>query len=488
MKKAIPIAVIAASLVIAFGWALLSCAQPAASSERLTLLEQLTTATSCAVADAIPNDGIDDGPAIRGALESGARCAELGPGEYDVETRRDTGHYYDMLLLSGGARLRGAGPTTTLRFSGTSEQHDWRGIALTGDDNEVADLRIDTSALTDTEEQTHAVYVRGPVTGASIHGITFAHPERGPTPGSLAGGDCLMVSGYENGQRVESLRIYGNAFAECDRSGVSIHGGTHGLVIADNTFAGTGDQDIDAESTEPNSDWAITGNVIRHAGSPWAVDLTGSQLERLTFANNTIDGGGVFTTNISQASITGNVIASSATALKMIKTSEDVVISGNAITLLAGGPANHSNISISHQSGSRPGSLLIAGNRLRNYATATMLVSLQSERDATITGNTLEWSPAATPPGVVAFIYTGGTGARVDSLLVSGNTLRASAPAWGVYASATSEYGVDRLTVVGNSYIGLSVGLRCDNFAAGTVVSTGNQGAPNQCAIATGGI
>src|SRR4051812_34573833 len=223
-------------------------------------------AASCTVPLAVPDDGLDDRLQIQAALDHQG-CADLGPGVYDVGINPDGGLAgITTLIVKNGRSLRGTGPSTVLKFAGVAHG-DWNGIRMSGESVLVTDILIDTSGLTGTSEQAHAIQVQGhpsPIigttNGATIRGVWFNHPVRRTATGaSIPGGDCVRLLGEPTNN--VTLSITGNHFLDCDRSGVAIQRGTFGAVIAGNTIYRTGDQDIDAEMTGSGrgGDWSITG-------------------------------------------------------------------------------------------------------------------------------------------------------------------------------------------------------------------------------------
>ena len=293
-------------------------------------------AGDCRVPDAIADDGKDDYAAIKKALDT-QRCADLGAGIYDVFTPnpRDPAQRYDMVSIGTGRSLRGIGAATRLRFSGDAGRSDWHGVGLVGNDTLLADLTLDTSALVNTEEQTHAVHVRGPALHVTIRGVWFYHPQRGGTETTLGGGDCIKVVSYET--ETSSTLIMGNHFVLCDRSGVSSVGGFRGMTIQGNTFYDTGDQDIDIEANNLGHDLIVTNNVFllgAVTSGTFAVALSAPRLDRFVFSDNILNGRGVFIYSARGGTITGNTILSTRggdKSLEIIKANDDITISNNVI-------------------------------------------------------------------------------------------------------------------------------------------------------------
>jgi hypothetical protein len=249
----------------------------------------------CTVPSALPDDGMDDRLEIQAALDHQG-CADLGPGVYNVRINPDGGLAgISALVVKDGRSLRGFGPRTVLKFVGVAHG-DWNGIRMSGANELVSDLMIDTSGLTGTSEQAHAIQVQGnPATiigttkGATVRSVWFNHPVRTTSGGvSIPGGDCLRLLGEATNN--VTVTITSNHFLDCDRSGIAIQRGTFGAIIAGNTFYRTGDQDIDVEMTGDGlgGDWSITGNVFLPGKlRPISVALSGARAAtNIVFSDN----------------------------------------------------------------------------------------------------------------------------------------------------------------------------------------------------------
>jgi hypothetical protein len=119
----------------------------------------------CAVPSAHPDGDLDETRIeIQKALDNQG-CADLGPGVYNIGTK--SGDEADglagitTLAMKDGRSLRGTGPRTVLKFTGKVKHGDWNGIRMSGTNVLVSDLLIETSGLTNTSEQAHAIQVQG---------------------------------------------------------------------------------------------------------------------------------------------------------------------------------------------------------------------------------------------------------------------------------------------------------------------------------------
>lgn len=368
---------------------------------------------------AVPSGG-DDAALIQAAITAG--CC-LGPGTFAIATPvavPPARRRYDMLTVPVGKRLCGAGAATVLAFTGDASQQDWRGVALSG---ELADTSLDTSALVNTSEQTHAVRIAGPVAGVRISGVTFNHPIRG----SLPGGDCVDIVGYA-GSLVTDTVIRDNTFAHCDRAGVQIHSGAVGLTIERNWFLDTGDMDINSEPGGASSDWLVTGNVFRASPSnQGAIAVAFDLVERARLVGNTLERG-VYLYGCQSCSVVGNTIVAQSGhsanqgTIDAIKGSSNLSLIDNAITRAAGsdtGPVIH----VGPHGTERATGIRIVHNTL-TQATPTDVVYLEGVDDAVIADNAMTYVPTTGIASGVRIMGAGGTaGTRAEHTSVVGNTL-----------------------------------------------------------------
>ena len=430
-------------------------------------------AATCDVPNAVANDGIDDLIPIQLALYSG--CAHLGPGTYDV-VGKVPGSRWDALILRG-ATLRGSGPATVIRFSGDAGGNDWRGLSLYADDNLVADITLDTSGLTNTEEQTHAIHLTGPTQRNTIRGVTINHPSRGPSSSNLGGGDCIKIASYPTAQ--STTQILNNHFRDCDRSGIATVGGFHGMVISNNTFYATGDSDLDVEANGAGSDLIVTSNVFllgKPGISAIAVSLSAPLIERVVFSNNTLEGRGVFVMGGQRMAIANNIIEQRqgfAPTLHVIKNSQEVLITGNVITRTAPADPNPVVKIVNHGTSS-PGTVVFSSNIVRNSTNIATCLLVQSASDLLVSGNQFEWRPLAPVAGIHVLVGVYGAIRKVETFLFAGNVMRGSARPLTFNAK---DAGVGRVVLQGNTAIGHTEGVQCQDVAAnplGPIVSSGN--------------
>jgi hypothetical protein len=469
---------------------LLALALVGAYVNQLSVSIEAQGVTDCRVPGAVADDGIDDRAAIQGAINARG-CADLGPGVYDVATPvpPDAAQPRDMIALQAGSTLRGAGPATRLRFSGDARHAEWHGMALVGDAASLSDLTLDTAALTNTAERTHAVYVTGPALQATIREVWFQHPPRG-------GGDCIQV--VSDGTRRSSAMIMQNHFGLCAHAGVSFVGEGGGMTITGNVFDDTGTQDIDIRARNAGHALVMADNVFRlgpRSQGPFAVSLESPRFDRVTFTGNTLHGRGVSLNSTRSGTIAGNTIRSTRglkSGVLQLLANDDLKIANNVIVRSSTAPAGGVISITPNNSGRNPGTLTLTGNLLRNETAFGTVVNTLSVRRIVLTGNTLEWAPLpeAVVPRVTTLFATQGIAQKVESVSIRDNIFKG--PATHAVQITGDRLGVGAVTLLSNTALGPRAGFRCASVATnpvGPMASAGNNWEPsinNSCAV-TGG-
>lgn len=242
---------------------------------------------------AIPDNGPDDRDPAQRALDdasaSGGRVC-FGIGRWDL-TRAPIGAYNRFAALSThGAHVEivGAGPLTVLAMSGDQGGATTFVISIDpgAKDVKVKDLTIDTSGMTNTAEQTHAIEIGSgvcttsngtcsmPVEDISVEGVRFVHP---PAPAGQRKGDCIRLLGNTVETQVRRVKIIGGTFESCARSGIGVQRKVNSLKVIGNHFLpNRWDQAFDGEATggEGDARLEIIGNTFdrtrrsRRATSP----------------------------------------------------------------------------------------------------------------------------------------------------------------------------------------------------------------------------
>ncbi len=420
------------------GWFLLLWVACSGSTPGRKLAAALDPTDPCWVSNALPNDRMDDRPAIQEALTNNG-CVRLGPGRYTLA--RPSGRLPVLGLISRGASLRGSGPATVLEFTGSSAG-DWRGIQITGDDAVLADLSLDASQLSIADEQSHVVEVLG-AERALLTGLHLRHPAR-PVPN----GDCIRLLGEET-NKVSAL-ITNNYFLDCDRSGIGIQRGVYGLRISGNTFYKSGDQDIDMEMTGTGrgGDLIIAQNIFRNpAGNGGiAAAFAGISAHRLIFADNIVDGRGLNLYNVTQAKITGNLIIQRGlgSAIGLVKANDDILISGN--TLLRESDKPGSVIAASHHNAGLPGIIRITDNTIRDTGLQEPAITIQSALEVYLTNNRISGQAS--------------TGTRISGIIRETALVVAHSNTWRGFATSLVIGNIGSVSLIGNTVLE-GGGLRC---------------------------
>lgn len=439
-------------------------------------------ATTCAVPSAIPNDGLDDRAAIQAALDTQG-CAYLPAGVYDIDTPvfvPPARRIYAMLTVNGSS-LYGDGPSSLLRFRGSAGGQDWEGVRLTGANPSLHDLAMDTASISITGEQTHASKILGPAANPAIFNMTYSHPQRGEP-----GGDCIQLVGYAS-TLITNASIHDNNFLKCDRSGVAIHSGAHGLSITNNYFHDTGDQDIDGEGSGENTDWVISHNTFALGAAPqgdFAIQLQLATNVRVT--ENLFAARGVFAYSCTQCEFDHNQItrstgASGAGAIEIIKASSFINVHDNTITRTASATNGPVIRLVPHNSGT-PDHVTITHNVMVQETTDDLVfssgvVALRIDyNDLTYAGN------PGLRFGLQAIGSAGTYGIRTSDIHVNANTWKG--PLKAAIGISGSYMGAGTLQATLN--VASVMGVFCGNInSAGTIQGpfdvVSNSWLPSQC-------
>lgn len=419
--------------------------------------------SDCSVPGAVPGDGLDDRAAIQAALNSG--CATLGVGTYDILTPLSppSGRRPYQILAVANSTLSGTGPDTVLRFSGDAGGLDWWGVLL-GSNGVIQDITLDTSALTGTSEQTHAVRVSGPAQSPTIARATFNHPQRG-----LPGGDCVQVVGYP-GTEVVGMRVQGVAFTHCDRSGVAVHSGAHDLQILDSSFPDTGDVHINFEGSGDTDQVLISGDTFGlspTAQSDFAVELDLVTNARIT--DSTFTGSGIYVFDsddieVDHVQVTRTLPGTPAAVVEISKGSERLNLHDAELERAVSAAPGPVFRATPHGTGT-PGTLAVSGTSLVQR-TSSSVVQTAGVVGLTLTNDTIDYH------GVSGQFFgvdsTGSTTIRTDQISIGGCSF--TGPVLAEVRVSGSYAGTGSLAVAQSTGTGAAQGVRCENATSGARV------------------
>ncbi|WP_284740799.1 right-handed parallel beta-helix repeat-containing protein [Amycolatopsis sp. RTGN1] len=453
---------------------------------------------------AVPDDGVDDRVPVQAALDAasaaGGGTVCLGSGRWRV-SRAPVGSYDRFAALSThGAHvtLTGTGPGSVLELVGDQQAASVAVLSLDpgASDVTVQRLMIDTSAATNTDEQTHAIAIGSgvcttangtcsmPVTDVTVRDVVFAHP---PTPGARKG-DCIRVLGNTPATAVKRVTIAGGSFVSCARSGIGVQRNVFSLAVLGNHFGEQiGDTAFDGEAT----------------GGDWD---DGLRLEGNSFADSTVNFSASLT-SYRHATITGNTFAGK--GLSLYRT-EDVVVADNTfdVTALSGaGVVDAQNVATGDK---------IAGNIIRRHGVAGPGIRITPHSggipaQVTVTGNTIALDGDA--DGIYGdsvheigvrdndITFTGaapngsgvtlqGISGPIEDVMITGNTVTGASPYFAAVRLDSRPEPFHGVTVALNASRGAARSLQCSQRAPGgfppSIISTGNRWnvAPT-CPVAT---
>lgn len=391
--------------------------------------------------------------------------ARLGPGRFVIDGKLPSSRW-DCLQLQGGQSIIGSGPSTTLVFRGEGitvhpvtgvQSGDWRGINITGDDNMLADFAVDTSAMTKTSEQTHAMSVIGRARHLTIRNIVFRHPIRRDATGAvLPGGDCLKIGGYLTNNTPVSAIIDGCHFVECDRSGISSVGGFEALLIRGCVFYDTSDQDIDIEGASGQaSNIFCHGNI--HLTNPARTNGLAMQigLQRglnVHVADCIFDGRGIFYGGLERLLMSNCTVVhkqSGAPTIHVVKANDDVRFVGCTIVRTPAALPN-TVLKVQHHGTGMAGIVDIDNCTIRNESQSPSCINIQSAREVGLSRTRFEWRPTGVPAGTThTLVAVAGLAQRTEALGM--HTCRFAGPAQRALSINDKDAGIGAVTLTGNT-------------------------------------
>ncbi|MCW5852369.1 MAG: right-handed parallel beta-helix repeat-containing protein [Anaerolineae bacterium] len=445
---------------------------------------------------AIPNDNLNDRVPAQQALDAASAAGGrvcFGTGVWTL-TRAPAGSYNRFAALSTHGQhveISGEGPSTVLSVSGDQGGATTYVISLDpgASDIRLRDFVIDTSGMTNTDEQTHAIEIGSgvcttangtcsmPVTDVSVERVRFVHPN---LPG-FRKGDCIRLVGNTAATAVLRTKIIGNTFTDCARSDVAIQRNVNSLTIMGNHFASPGvDQHIDGEATGGQGDQRIEiiGNTFDSPATTqgdFAVALTSYQYA--VISGNIFNGRGLNLYRSTDSAVTGNVFdvtyKSGYGVIEVENVADRTVIANNVIHRRG---AAGTGIRVSPHSGGMPSELHITDNSITND-TDGVGIYMESPQSVTIAGNSILFP---TPTANAMGIMLRSTVRPIDGVMISNNRIVGALYA-GVRLAAAPHPFVG-VTLSGNQVRGSNVGLRCEG-AGGfqPIVSAGNVWGAKAC-------
>jgi hypothetical protein len=460
---------------------------------------------------AVPNDGLDDRvpiqAAIDAAVDAGGGTVCVPSGRWTV-TRAVPGSYDRFAALSThGAHvdITGTGPGTVLELVGDQAATTTSVISLDpgARDITIERLTIDTSATTNTDEQTHAIEIGSgvcttangtcsmPVADVTVRDVRFDHPS---AAAGTRKGDCIRLLGNTASTRVERVTITGSSFTSCARSGIAVQRNVFSLAVLGNHFGEKiGDTAFDSEPTggEGDDGLRLIGNSFADAKVTFSASIT--SYRHATITGNTFAGRGMNlyrTHDIVVADNTFDVTAiTGAGVIEVQNVASGDKIDNNLIRRHGvAGPA----IRITPHSGGFPEQMSVTNNTIVADGDSSG-ISAESVRDIGIRDNDITFTDPAPNGSGIALRATART---MDGLTITGNTVAGPLSSSGAntyFAAvrlAANPFQIDGVTVALNSSRGAQRSLECSQTTAGNfrqpIVSVGNRWNVNPtCSAAT---
>lgn len=211
----------------------------------------------------------DDTDTVQAYMTAGS-CLPAGVYRIDMPALNSVGRRRDA-MLSGGT-LCGTRSDTTVLFRGDAHAMYWIGVM----NADVHDIRLDSSCVTNTIEQTHLMRI---TESHTIQDAILVHPKR-----STLAGDAMNVVGSTT-QPIAGMVVDHVEFMSCARLGVQISRGVNGARISNSTF-------LDSCAFGSEGSGAINGLVIDHVtfSGLFGLGLNVQQQTNLTVSHVTLRG------------------------------------------------------------------------------------------------------------------------------------------------------------------------------------------------------
>lgn len=453
---------------------------------------------------AVPDDGVDDRAPIQAAIDAagtaGGGTVCLGSGRWRV-SRAPVGSYDRFAALSTHAAhvtFSGTGPGSVLELVGDQQAGAVAVMSLDpgASDITVQRLTIDTSAATNTDEQTHAIAIGSgvcttasgtcsmPVADVTVRDVVFAHPS---TPGARKG-DCIRLLGNTPATAVKRVTISGGSFVSCARSGIGVQRNVFSLAVLGNHFGEQiGDTAFDGEAT--GGDWddglRLEGNSFADATVNFTASLT--SYRHATITGNTFSGKGLSLYRTEDVLVADNTFDVTAVTGAGVVDAQNLAtgdkIAGNIIRRHGvPGPA----IRVTPHSGGIPAQVTVTGNTIAVDGDADAIYA-DSVHEIGIRDNDITFTDAA-PNG--SGIALQGISAPIEDATITGNTVAGTSPYFAAVRLDSRPEPFHGVTVALNSSRGAARSLQCSQRAPGgfppSIVSTGNRwNVPPTCPVAT---
>jgi hypothetical protein len=447
---------------------------------------------------AVANDGVSDRVPIQAAIDAatgaGGGTVCLNSGRWTVD-RAPSGSYDRFAALSThGAHLTvsGTGPGTVIELPGDQGAAQTSVISLDpgASDITIQGLAIDTSAATNTDEQTHAIEIGSgicsasngtcsmPIADITVRDVRFLHPAS--TVANVRKGDCIRLLGNDAATQVKRVTIIGSSFISCARSGIAVQRNVSSLAVLGNHFGEQiGDTPFDSEAT--GGDWddglRLEGNSFANAPATFSATIT--TYRHATITGNTFADRGLFLYRTQDVVVSANTFDVTAIDGYGVIESENVA-SGDKIdnnTIRRHG-APGAGIRITPHSGGIPQHVTISNNTI-SVDGDSYGIDVESPSDIGIRDNDITFTGAA-PNGVG--VYARATAVAMNGMMITGNTVTGPLTGNTYFAAVQMHAGpfaISGVTVAMNSSRGALHSLVCSQSIAGNfpdpIVSFGNR-------------
>lgn len=385
------------------------------------------------------------------------------------------------VMLSVARPISGAGAATILTFVGDGGGLDWVGLEILQGAS-LAHLGFDTSGLTDTDEQAHAIRGDGPLMGDYSPGhpatigrfteLTVHNPIN--AGGSPRKGDCFQLVGYDAtagtpDRAVTGVEVDHLDLEQCARSGVGLPGGLHDSAIHDINCIDVNDQCVDTEPGGGGSAdvemYGIRDAPVRSGVSSFGIQI--DSISRLDFHDNTLQGRAIAIQDCDTCRFHGDVVdlsypLSNYGAIDAMKDCHNLEITGESLTREAAATAGPV-LRLAQNASGAPSDVTVSGGTTLVQHSAMSVLTSTGVSGLVVSHVALSYDAAGTSYGIDVVGGGGVAGIRssaaISDVIVAGKvsaTVRVS----GSYAG-DGPVSLTRVTAPTATQ-----GLRCENITA----------------------
>lgn len=426
---------------------------------------------------AISDDGIDDRPAFKAAIDSGAAEVYVPNGNYLLGG--EPGHFWAIHLATPGVRLRGESRTGVVLQEAPGAIDSVMLIEINADNVTVENMTLEGDASHQTassKQQRHGIRFK-----QAAHGAV-----RGVTSRNFTGDGFYVYLGADD-VTMEDVTASGN-----QRNGVTLGGNTTGGTFVNSQFVGNGAEQFDSEGGTTINNVTIYGCTLDGLGASqdFVLTMTGSTSTAMssgwTVTNNIVNGPvlALFIRNVVYAYNTGTN-PTAWPSVDIYHVVDNITIAHNDLRMT--GPPSFSAGAIIWSVGTDtaqcPGKVTIENNTLSTTAPAYGVTAI-CNRDITIANNLIT---GAGGTGSAVYVRSTRVTDPVVSAVITHNKISGFTGGYGVRFGGNGDARINRAEITGNSFTGGLAAMYLDtgDHAARDIIEAFNTLSPGLAKVAS---